>query len=327
MLMDRPPVTNREDDDAARWRWLRVRQRRTLVTFVLILALLTAGQGFESGRTELTGADGEGVGRLTTSSELVDLGREVEAAPLAPPALPSAQPIEVDAPAGPAQTPAQPSPRPSPRPEIAQLDLSPVTAQQPRIKLRQVAESTDDPVQRVLEVDGVSFATSVEVAELPIVSEKEGVAPVRVAAVDPNGFRVLTPQVTADAVEVWQRIAEGDAAFTHDVGTRLALELGSRVPTSRPAGPVGDEGASSSEHAEVTDGPGATDEVTPTAAELAAAETIRVGAYASNGVPPIADAVVSKSTLRELGLRGTQEVLVSVAEGVDPEQLASRSRS
>jgi hypothetical protein len=298
MPMTRLPATHR--DDQASERSSRVRQRRLVVGLVVVFALLTTAQGFAvDGDHPL--ADGEGRGRLISNTEAVAPVAPVDDTPLAPPSLPEAEPVDVDPPASRVQTEAQPSPRPSPRPEVATLDTSPVTAQQPRIMLQQADTMVDDPVSQALEVEGVTFATSIEIGQLPIVSEKEGATPVRVAAVDPNGFRVLTPQVTADAVEVWQRIAEGDAAFTHDVGTRLELELGSRVPTARLSGASGQA---------------------PTGFSSADDPTIRVGAYASNGVPPVADAIVSRTTARELGISGARTVLVSVAEGIDPEQLA-----
>jgi hypothetical protein len=285
MLLSRPLAPNR--NDPAHVRWATARQRRLAAALALALAFMTTAQGFAADN-DLPFVDGEGSGRFVSSTEAVDLSVTVDEAPLSPPSLPSAEQVDVDPPADQAQTEAQPEARPSPRPEVAELDLSPVTAQQPRIRLQQADAMVADPVGQAMGVEGVTFATAVEVGQLPITSETEGRAPVRIAAVDPNGFRVMTPQVTADAVEVWQRIAEGDAAFTHDVGTRLALELGSRVAA------------------------GAED-----------TSTIRVGAYASNGIPPVADAVVSHSTAELLGIQGTQTVLVSLAEGADPEQVAS----
>jgi hypothetical protein len=271
--------------------WRRPRQRRVLMGLVMVLALLTGAQGFSGGAPALVAEEEEGRGLLISSSEVVDLDADlVETSPLAPPALPQAEPVDVEPPAEQVQSvppPAGPTQAGPPR-EVAELDLSPFTSQLPRIRLQEGEAMVADPVGEALGVQGVTFATSVDVAELPIVSEK-GTAPVRVAAVDPNGFRVLTPQVTADATEVWQRIAEGDAAFTHDVGTRLELDLGSRVPTIDASG-----------------------------------RTIRVGAYASNGVPPIADVVVSRSTAEGLGLDGTRTVLVSIADGTDPATLAAQ---
>lgn len=165
------------------------------------------------------------------------------------------------------------------------VEFPPVVAQLPELRIDGVP-SGRDLVAELMGIEGVSFATSVLVGDVPIASGAE-VKPVRVAAVDPAGFRVLTPQVTADAVEVWQRLVEGDAAFTHDAGHRLSLPLGTRVPAGERS-------------------------------------SLRVGAYASNGVPPVADAIVTKETAQALGLAGAQSVLVSLDPDADPSQVVRR---
>lgn len=146
-----------------------------------------------------------------------------------------------------------------------------------------------DVVSEILGIEGVAFATSMVVGTVEV-EAAEGASAVKVAAVDPAGFRVLAPQVTADAVEVWQRISEGDAAFVHDVGHRLQLELGQRLPAA------GDS-------------------------------TLRVGALASNGAPPVADALVSRETAQNLGLEGTRSVLISVTGDQSASDVAERIRT
>lgn len=164
----------------------------------------------------------------------------------------------------------------------------PVTAQPPTLRLEDVQrhDQGHDLLQRVREVPGVSFATVIEVAEVPVAGGN-GPTTVRMAAVDPKDFRVLTPQMTADAVGVWERLAEGDAAFTHDAGHRLEVPLGSEVPA-------------------------------------AGRTTLRIGAYASNGVPPVADAIVSEETAKRLGLKGSQQLYISIDQGASPEEVAGR---
>ena len=163
--------------------------------------------------------------------------------------------------------------------------LPPVRAEQPRLK---VGASGDDPnlLRRVRQVEGVSVATLVEVAEVPIAGAT-GPTTMRMAAVTPEDFRPLTPQVTADATGVWERLSEGDAAFTHDAGHRLEVPLGAEVPAA------GDS-------------------------------SIRIGAYASNGVPPIADAIISEQTGQRLGLEGQHDLLIAIREDADPAQVAAR---
>lgn len=163
-------------------------------------------------------------------------------------------------------------------------EFPPVTVRRPSIRLSGPATPGVDPVAAALEVPGVTFATSVLVGTLPI-TPGDAARELNVVAVDPAGFRLFVPQVTADAVDVWHRIVEGDAAFTHDVGHALeadhGIELGERIPLAG-----GDE-------------------------------TLRVGAYASNGAPPLAGAVIARGRAAELGFSGERVVLVSTASDAD----------
>lgn len=155
-----------------------------------------------------------------------------------------------------------------------------IETQQPTIRLtgNQVIA---DPRSAALEVDGVRSATAIRVGQLPIATS-DGATTVETASVDPEQFRVFTPQVTADATEVWERIDEGDIAVTHDTGQQLGVELGERLPAGG-----GDGGH------------------------------VRIGAFASNGIPPVADAIISHSAAEELGFGGDLEILVSLNDGVD----------
>ena len=199
-----------------------------------------------------------------------------------PPPLPQPAPAQ-----GQASAPVEPLQQPledlgEPGLEGTEPTFKKITVRQPRLRV-QVADAS--AVRRIRKMKGVSFATVMHVGTVPVGQNR---MPVKVAAVNPLEFRRLTPQVTADAVAVWQRIAEGDAAFTHDSGNRLQAQLGSFVP-------AGSEGF-----------------------------TLRVGAYASNGIPPVADALVTPETAQELGLRGQAQVLVSLRKGSDPKEVARR---
>jgi hypothetical protein len=190
-------------------------------------------------------------------------------------------PVPVSEPATPTASAA-----PSPASEAPAADFPPVTAELPRLKLGGPRGYGLALLARVREVEGVSAVTLVEVGDMPVAGAA-GPTTVRVAAVNPADFRRLTPQVTADAVGVWQRVTEGDAAFTHDAGHRLEVPLGAEVPA-------------------------------------AGHSTLRIGAYAANGVPPIADAIVSEETARRLGLVGVPELLIAVRDGTDPGKVAQR---
>jgi hypothetical protein len=175
------------------------------------------------------------------------------------------------------------TPSAAPRPAAS---FPPVKTQQPTLRLEDAQGDKHQLLRRVREVPGVSFATVVEVAEVPVAGGG-GPTTVQMAAVDPEDFRVLSPQVTADAVGVWERLMEGDAAFTHAAGHRLEVPLGSEVPA-------------------------------------AGRTTLRIGAYASNGVPPVADAIVSEETATRLGLKGKQQLYISIDQGASPTEVAQR---
>lgn len=194
---------------------------------------------------------------------------------VAPPSLPAPAPVQGQ-PAAPA-----PGAEPSDSP-----DFQPVSVQTPKLRLDGVPMDRQSIIDELLGIEGVTFATAMTIGEVAVAAN-DVVHAVRVAAVDPAGFRVLTPQVTADAVEVWQRISEGDAAFLHDVGHRLELELGQRLPA-------------------------------------AGHTTLRVGALASNGAPPVADAIVSSATGQHLRMEGTRSVLISLAGDAKAADVAKR---
>lgn len=178
---------------------------------------------------------------------------------------------------------------PSPEPQAEPIHLPPVQTQRPKLRLEGWTPGPGrDVIAELMRVEGVAFATTLMIGDV-LIGEGPAAVPVRFAGVDPEGFRVLTPQVTADAVEVWHRLNEGDAAFTHDAGHRLKLPLGVRVPAAQ-------------------------------------GQTVRVGAYASNGVPPVADAIVSHRTARALGLPPANAVLLSLQPGAHPDAVAKRVR-
>ena len=160
-----------------------------------------------------------------------------------------------------------------------------VRVQQPRIRVSGL--TSPDLLTKIRRIDGVALATGFRVANVPVGDQNK---PITVAAVDPGEFRKMTPGVTANAVAVWQRVAEGDAAFTHETGYELQKELQAELGTFVPAGTEG--------------------------------STLRVGAYASNGAPPIADAIVSPKTAEQLGMTGSQEALVSLKTGADADAVA-----
>lgn len=172
--------------------------------------------------------------------------------------------------------------------EEAQLDWPEIDSAMPQLRIDGVPDERN-LVGELHTLEGVDYAASVRIGEVAVAVGPADVQAVNVASVNPERFRHLTPQATADAMEVWQRIVEGDAAFVHDVGNRLQLELGERLPA-------------------------------------AGTTTLRVGALASNGAPPIADAIVNRDTGVELGIDSAKTVFVVGSKNVSPSQLAARVR-
>jgi hypothetical protein len=175
------------------------------------------------------------------------------------------------------QNAAPPAPEAQPLPQTPPLSPGPVYPQQPRIRVDGVNPAAGDPVLGAMGVQGVTFATVVQLGDVELQLPDGRVQRVSMAAVDPNAFRVFTPAGTAEHVDLWQRVVEGNAAFTHEVGQTLGLQLASKV----------------------TAGPGV---------------QLRVGAFASNGTPPIAHAVVSTAMGTFLGINGPQVLLASLQD-------------
>ncbi len=113
--------------------------------------------------------------------------------------------------------------------------------------------------------------------------------PVRVASVDPASFRRFAAKGTAESTAVWQSIADGGVAASHDLAKRLHLALGSEVlVVGKSRFPM------------------------------------RLGALATTGVPGT-DLVVSIETGKALGL-GAPTAVVLNAGSTDPISLASKVR-
>jgi hypothetical protein len=108
-------------------------------------------------------------------------------------------------------------------------------------------------------------------------------------AVGVEDFRPLTPDVTAQTVGVWQRLLDGDVLVRHDVAHELGLELGGTMVLSTDDGTV----------------------------------PVRVGAFAANGAPPLADLLVPREVAELLGVTGSNALVVA-SGGPEPTHLKDR---
>ncbi len=105
--------------------------------------------------------------------------------------------------------------------------------------------------------------------------------------VDGSTFRPLAPEVTAAADAVWERFSEGDVLVAHDTAESLGLELGSTLLLRTDSATV----------------------------------PVRIGAFAANGAPSIADVLVPVDVATLLGAAGPNTLIV--AAGDDPESLGA----
>ncbi|MGH3440591.1 MAG: M15 family metallopeptidase, partial [Nitriliruptorales bacterium] len=131
----------------------------------------------------------------------------------------------------------------------------------------------------VLGVDGVEHLAAGAEVGVEVAGEKTNER-ITLLVVDPLAFRPLTPESTAQAKAVWERLHDGDLVVRHDVAERLGLPLGGEVVVN------GQDGSA----------------------------TMRVGAYASNGAPPLADGIVSWATGSRLGVRRPNVLVIAVAD-------------
>ena len=136
------------------------------------------------------------------------------------------------------------------------------------------------------DIDGAQYATGVRELSASTTDEEGAAHDLELMAVEPTGFRPVTPEVTAQSPEVWQRLDEGDVLVRHDVAHELGLELGETMVLEGEGGRM----------------------------------TVRIGALAANGAPPFADVIVPFEVAAMLGAPGLNALVVSAAD--DPEAVA-----
>lgn len=175
-------------------------------------------------------------------------------------------------------TPEGPAPAPPPPPVSVEDE---VAVARPSVLVRSGPMATND-VYAALAVTGVDrmAATSGFQANLQV---GEASQIVDVLAVDPLTFRPLTPEVTAQVPAVWERLLEGDILVRHDIAHELGIELGGDVLLAGPTGTL----------------------------------TVRVGAFASNGAPPVADIIVPWGMGGQLGAPGINTLIIATTDDVD----------
>ncbi|MEX1177905.1 MAG: M15 family metallopeptidase [Nitriliruptor sp.] len=114
---------------------------------------------------------------------------------------------------------------------------------------------------------------------------EDGPAEVSILGVDGATFRPLAPEVTAAADAVWDRFADGDVLVAHEFAEELGLELGGTLVLRTDTATV----------------------------------PVRIGAFAANGAPSLADVLVPVDVAALLGTDAPNTLIVSAAE--EPEAL------
>lgn len=109
---------------------------------------------------------------------------------------------------------------------------------------------------------------------------------VLVGAVDPVPFRSVTPSTTRDADFVWSALLAGNAVVSFSAAEKLGLTEQNRLE-------LGDR-------------------------------TLRIGAFADNGSPGVADVLIDHRLAEEMGLDGRQAVMVGTATPGDRERVRAR---
>lgn len=163
----------------------------------------------------------------------------------------------------------------------------------PRVRVSGFATGTS--AAQVEAIEGVSQVARIQRGAVAIRGRK-----ITVAGVDPRQFRAFTPDVTAVEAGVWRRLAEGDAAFTHEAAARVRARLGRSLEVNADLD-------GSNPQLQLSGAPD---------------PTVRVGAYASNGAPGVADIIITRATAAALGLQAKPRLLVALDEGADPTTVA-----
>jgi hypothetical protein len=120
---------------------------------------------------------------------------------------------------------------------------------------------------------------------------------VSAVGIDPSTFRRFTAKGTAEATPVWESVARGDAVVSHSLAKGLKLPLGGDTQVAPMAG-----------------------------AAKGKATAMRVGAFASTGIPGT-DLIVDDETGRALGLPAATGVLLIAGPDEDPVALAGKVRA
>ncbi|MGI8774944.1 MAG: M15 family metallopeptidase [Actinomycetota bacterium] len=147
---------------------------------------------------------------------------------------------------------------------------------------------TDRRFEELQKVKGVAIAAPIRIARLPV-EGPGGKKKLRVAGVEPLRFRSVAPASTRDAEFVWVSLIVGHAVPTFDAAGALGIEDGGEISIDGTPG-------------------------------------YKVGAFADNGVPNIADVIVQNGAERQLDLGAPKLYVIGAESGVTIETLGKDLR-
>jgi hypothetical protein len=176
------------------------------------------------------------------------------------------------------------APRPESRPVGAAppFELPRTARAVPAFIVAQGGAFTEEEVDRLENIPRLAAVATVGLGEV-VVEGSGGTSSVTVGSVDPLEFRSVAPPSTRQADFVWSEMMTGEAIATFATADRL--DLGEPPLLRTMSG------------------------------------RLRVGAYADNGIPNIADVLVDVSVGDELGLDPARVAIIGAAPGANLERL------
>ena len=168
----------------------------------------------------------------------------------------------------------------TPSPKNEPVALPVVEPAVPALRIELSGPLDESALRELGRVRGIAVAAPIVVGHVRAQHERR-THRLRVVGVDPSSFRSVAPAPTRDADFVWSALASGDAVVTPAAARRLRF-----------------------------DGP----------EELAiGTATLKVGAFASNGLPDLGDVLVDGRAVR--AMRGSHELVIGLRPGTDPSEI------
>lgn len=147
---------------------------------------------------------------------------------------------------------------------------------------------TQKLLKRVERVAGVPEVATIQLEKMTVTSP-ERTKLLKVGAIKPLVFRPLAPQPTRDAPFVWLSFLQGEGVLTPKAARRLDVKGATRLITGT--------------------------------------QPVEVGAFADNGVPNLADLLLSMHAARHLDLGPPRAFIVGAGPRTDPDALRDRLRA